>query len=134
MKLLFLSAFCALSVSCSSLKFFRDNPILIAPSVQYAAQTVLKEAVDPADLVSKKAELASLAKNLLSLPVDRKLTEAEFREVLSQKLTKGEYWFLLENKIVDSYVKATKDIKDEDIKNVSAVLREIAVGLQNAAK
>ncbi len=102
--------------------------------MQYAAQTVLKEAVDPADLVSKKAELASLAKNLLSLPVDRKLTEAEFREVLSQKLTKGEYWFLLENKIVDSYVKATKDIKDEDIKNVSAVLREIAVGLQNAAK
>jgi hypothetical protein len=134
MKLILLSAFCAILASCQVLKVIADNPEAIAPAVSYAASLVLNKAVDPADLVDKKAKLASLADKIAKIPVDKKLTETELRALIEDKIPGVGYWKKLEDKVVSIYLKETAKVKDEDVANVLAVLKEIGVGLKNASK
>lgn len=133
-KLICISALCALFASCNAISVIANNPDTIAPAIEFAAKTVLSKAIDPADLVSVKAKLSSLADKISKIPVDKKLTESELRDLIGDKIPAIGYWKDLENKIVDRYLKATKNIKDEDVANVIAVLKEIEVGLKNASK
>lgn len=134
MKLILISALCAFLSSCAAFKFVATNPEAIAPAIELAAKAVLANAVDPADLVSIKAKLSDLADKIAKIPVDKKLTEAELRELIQNKIPAIGYWKKLEEKIVSNYLKATAKVSDEDVANVLAVLKEIGVGLKNAAK
>lgn len=134
MKLIALSICAAFLASCAVLEKIAENQIYIAPLVKVATQVVLDKAVSPHDLADKEAEIIKVADAILKIDVTHKLTEVELREFLSSKLPAKDHWKRLEDKIVKYYLDATKNIKDEDVANAVAVLKQIAQGLNDAVK